>query len=600
MRSREEDEELQRSTKKVKENHRNGAFGPEEMEGSYKAKLPGEIPRAYEQAFEFDREMDTGVESNDDISDLSRGMKAVNFSKETKVRIRAQWSSALIVKVFGKTVGYQYLHPWLLDMWRPVGKLDCVNLGKDFFLVRFSLKDDYVNVLKGGPWFVNDHYLSIRSWEPDFRPSSASISSMVVWIRLPELPIEYYEPSVLREISEAIGPVLRVDTHAAAEARGRFSRLCVQINFDEPIVKLLRIGGKDQVVLYEGINSLCFSCGCVGHKSESCPYYVRTPEKVGGKEGDERPMEKGDESKGDMANPQSQQEAQEDIFGPWVLVSQKKHMGKHTRKSSAQSSSFNDNKPRDTTPIRPLSSAELKFNIGKVNGNLDCGETSKPIPTCPIMLRNLSKSKDGSASQPNRHPSRGQKSKNASRDITSQKKNISNIPSGSKATQMNQTPNMQLEAQSSSIARGAKIVANLTPPIGNKMMDGSSSTLPPIVFEANPDSSRSLSMEMSKHLFDDSNSRVVIAVNNISKVSLHRRGSKSHLGGKGKLKQANQDDEGGDQSSDELISDQKEYRDRDNSPRLMDIFGLRGGAFGNGTKVDEMQFDEGKKSPTSC
>lgn len=104
-------------------------------------------------------------------------------------------------------------------------------------------------------------------------------------------------------------------------------------------------------------------------------------------------------------------------------------MGKHTRKSSAQSSSYNDNKPRDTTPIRPLSSAELKFNIGKVNGNLDCGETSKPIPTCPIMLRNLNTSKDGSASQPNRHPSRGQKSKNASRDITSQKKNISNIPS---------------------------------------------------------------------------------------------------------------------------------------------------------------------------
>lgn len=73
----------------MKENHRNGASGLEGMEGSYKAKLLGEIPGAYEQAFEFDREMDTGVESDDDISDLSRGMKVVNFSKETKVHIRA-------------------------------------------------------------------------------------------------------------------------------------------------------------------------------------------------------------------------------------------------------------------------------------------------------------------------------------------------------------------------------------------------------------------------------------------------------------------------------------------------------------------------------
>lgn len=78
---------------------------------------------------------------------------------------------------------------------------------------------------------------------------------------------------------------------------------CVQINFEEHIVKLLQIGGKDRVVLYEGINSLCFSCGCVSHKSESCPYYMRTSEKVGGKEGDVRPLEKVRESKSDVANP---------------------------------------------------------------------------------------------------------------------------------------------------------------------------------------------------------------------------------------------------------------------------------------------------------
>ena len=147
----------------MKENHRNGASGLEGMEGSYKAKLLGEIPGAYEQAFEFDQEMDTSVESDDDMSHLSRGMKAISVSKETKVHICVQWSSVLIVKVFGKTMGYQFLHPQLLNMWRLVGKLDCVSLGKYFFLVRFSLKEDYVNVLKGGPWFVSSHYLSIRS-----------------------------------------------------------------------------------------------------------------------------------------------------------------------------------------------------------------------------------------------------------------------------------------------------------------------------------------------------------------------------------------------------------------------------------------------------
>lgn len=110
--------------------------------------------------------------------------------------------------------------------------MDCVDLEKDFFLIRFSLKEDYERVLKDGPWFVGVHYLSIRNWEPNFKPSMASITSIVVWVRLSELPIEYYKPSVLWELGQAIGPVLRVDTHTTTKSKGQFARIYVQINFE--------------------------------------------------------------------------------------------------------------------------------------------------------------------------------------------------------------------------------------------------------------------------------------------------------------------------------------------------------------------------------
>nr|POE75686.1 hypothetical protein CFP56_23235 [Quercus suber] len=99
--------------------------------------------------------------------------------------------------------------------------MDCIDLGCDFFLIRLSLKDDHSRVLKEGPWFMNGHYLSINGWEPNFRPEVASLSIVAVWVRLPALPIEYYKPSVLQDIGKAIGPVLRIDTHTASEARGR-------------------------------------------------------------------------------------------------------------------------------------------------------------------------------------------------------------------------------------------------------------------------------------------------------------------------------------------------------------------------------------------
>ena len=101
------------------------------------------------------------------------------------------------MKVFGRSVGFSFLHARLMSLWKPVGKIDCVGLGNDFVLVRFAVKDDCEAVLKNGPWFIGGNFLSIRPWVPDFNPSEAGISSVIVWVRLNELPIEYYDVEAL-------------------------------------------------------------------------------------------------------------------------------------------------------------------------------------------------------------------------------------------------------------------------------------------------------------------------------------------------------------------------------------------------------------------
>ena len=73
-----------------------------------------------------------------------------------------------------------------------------MDLKNEFFLTRFSLKEDLEAVLRRGPWFIGEHYLSIRSWGPFFKPEVANISSIAVWVRLHALPIELYEVKVLK------------------------------------------------------------------------------------------------------------------------------------------------------------------------------------------------------------------------------------------------------------------------------------------------------------------------------------------------------------------------------------------------------------------
>lgn len=157
VRSCEEEDELQQSTKKVKESHIPGGVR------SYRDKLIGEIPGAYCQAFEFNNvHMDEDLMYDDDVEELAEGLAAVRLTKARKAHIRSQWVSTIIVKVFGRTVGFHFLQTKHLSLWKPGGRMDLVDLRRDFFLIRFGLKEDIDRVIAGGPWFIGEHFLSIR------------------------------------------------------------------------------------------------------------------------------------------------------------------------------------------------------------------------------------------------------------------------------------------------------------------------------------------------------------------------------------------------------------------------------------------------------
>lgn len=156
-----------------------------------------------------------------------------------------------------------------------------------------------------------------------------------------------------------MGPVLRADTHTTAESRGRFARICVQISLDKPLIKLLWIGGLEQPVLYEGLSSLCFTCGRVGHKAEVCLYHAKALENVGVEEGE-----------GTEVIPPSRKENTEQAFGPWVLVTQKRPNGNKPKKApnhvSFQVLSDNVQKARVQRAVEsPANIKEVNFDLGK-------------------------------------------------------------------------------------------------------------------------------------------------------------------------------------------------------------------------------------------
>ena len=105
--------------------------------------------------------------------------------------------------------------------------------------------EDLELVHKKGPWFIGEHFLSIRKWEANFKSSEAQVPLVAVWERLYGLPIEYYEAEVLQQVRQALGTMLRVDMHTATEARGRYARICVQVDVSKPLITSVRIGQRN-------------------------------------------------------------------------------------------------------------------------------------------------------------------------------------------------------------------------------------------------------------------------------------------------------------------------------------------------------------------
>ena len=321
-RSLEDEDSIHRSKKKKKDSHPTMGSEDGTSEGfkagmSYRDSLLGELPGAYEQAF-FGSVMEDDFASSDEEDEPPEdGEVVISIPRETKIRIRAPWSTSFIVKVFGRSVGYMFLFNRLKQLWKPTGGLSCVDLGLGFFLVKQELVDDFDRILKGGPWFIGEHFLSLRPWVPDFRPSEASVNTVVVWVRLPELPVEYYDRESLLLIGHALGPVLRVDFNTASGNRGRFARLCIQLDLDKLLIKTIRVGRVRQAVVYEGIGLLCFHCGRIGHKLDRCPERGTIPVS---------PTVPVPPSSPTPANSPGNDDASK--FGPWMLVTRRKRQTK--------------------------------------------------------------------------------------------------------------------------------------------------------------------------------------------------------------------------------------------------------------------------------
>lgn len=88
-----------------------------------------------------------------------------------------------------------------------------------------------------------DHYLFVRRWDLDFHPEVTTIDKTLVWVRFPILNLLYYDESILMAMGVMVGTSVRVDKNTLGVARGRYARVCVEIELQKPVIGKVWVNG---------------------------------------------------------------------------------------------------------------------------------------------------------------------------------------------------------------------------------------------------------------------------------------------------------------------------------------------------------------------
>jgi len=135
--------------------------------------------------------------------------------------------------------------------------------------------EDRDRIFEGGPYFFAAVGLYMRPWMMNFVPERETFTSILVWIRLYSLPLDYWMPESLKAIGNKLGHFLKISKVTLRGKYTSYARICLDMDLlgALPDEVILEVYDEEwvQTVYYEHISFRCHKFHEHGHLSRHCP-----------------------------------------------------------------------------------------------------------------------------------------------------------------------------------------------------------------------------------------------------------------------------------------------------------------------------------------
>ncbi|PKU64486.1 hypothetical protein MA16_Dca008409 [Dendrobium catenatum] len=144
----------------------------------------------------------------------------------------AKLDRALVAKLMGRRVSFPFLLGEIKRRWSHFGDFDIITTAPNTFICLFQSSEARDAVLSSGPWIVDGNIIGLDRWTSTFLPNSLQGLQCPIWVRLPQLPLIYWDTNNTR-LTNVIGEPLWMDSHTSSWGKSSYARICVRIDLTQ-------------------------------------------------------------------------------------------------------------------------------------------------------------------------------------------------------------------------------------------------------------------------------------------------------------------------------------------------------------------------------
>lgn len=115
-----------------------------------------------------------------ELEDDNHLLPKIHLDPQVFQELCTPWKDALMVKLLGKTLGYNTMKDRLQKVWKLQGGFEIMDNDNGFYMVKLEQVADKEKIITGGPWLIFDHCLAVSHWSPKFSSPNAKIDRTMV------------------------------------------------------------------------------------------------------------------------------------------------------------------------------------------------------------------------------------------------------------------------------------------------------------------------------------------------------------------------------------------------------------------------------------